>query len=94
MDQATHQEVLAPKTLRSDQNENLVAEWFGRGRKNKPKNNVTRDQEMGKIEILCSSKTKGMGQGQVWVRILALSFSGCVALGKFFQLSVPQFPHL
>lgn len=33
--QKTHQKVLAPKILRNDQNENLVAAWFGKKRKNR-----------------------------------------------------------
>lgn len=82
--QATHQEVLATQMLRNDQNENLGAERFCR----RKKQNVARDQEIRDPE------TTQKGQGQVWVQILALSFSNCAALSKFLQRSVPPFPHL
>lgn len=49
---------------------------------------MARDQEIRDPE------TTQKGQGQVWVQILALSFSNCAALSKFLQRSVPPFPHL
>lgn len=76
--QATHQEVLATKILRNDQNENLGVERFCRGKKN-----MARDPE-----------STQKGEGQVWVQILTLSFSNCAALSKFLQCSVPPFPHM
>lgn len=49
---------------------------------------MARDQEIRDPE------STQKGQGQVWVQILALSFSNCVALSKFLQRSVPPLPHL
>lgn len=39
-------------------------------------------------------KYVGLGVSSVWVQILALLLTGCVASGRSLNLSEAQFPHL
>lgn len=38
--------------------------WWQNGLTQK---NMTRDQKMGKVKVLCNLKTMEVGQGQMWV---------------------------
>lgn len=83
--QATHQEVLATKILRNDQNENLGAERFCRGKKQK------RGQRPGNQRSREHTERPGSGLGSDSGFVV---FQLCGLEYKFLQCSVPPLPHL